>query len=176
MTEHNTQNKKTPLAMHNSRQQLLIEGASCASCVNKIEAALNAVPGVDHAEMNLAQRTVSVSGSALAEPLIHAIENIGYKAQTLDDKSDSEVMDQKEQADQTYYKRLIRDMSVALGLGIPLMIYGLFIGEMTVSTSNQRIAWGLVGLATLWVMATSGRHFYVGGWKSIGSHTANMDT
>jgi Cu+-exporting ATPase len=176
MTEHNTQNKKTPLAMHNSRQQLLIEGASCASCVNKIEAALNAVPGVDHAEMNLAQRTVSVSGSALAEPLIHAIENIGYKAQTLDHKSDSEVMDQKEQADQTYYKRLIRDMSVALGLGIPLMIYGLFIGEMTVSTSNQRIAWGLVGLATLWVMATSGRHFYLGAWKSIGSHTANMDT
>ena len=56
------------------------------------------------------------------------------------------------------------------------MIYGLFIGEMTVTTTAERLGWGLVGLATFAVMATSGRHFYVGGWKSIWSHTANMDT
>ncbi len=56
------------------------------------------------------------------------------------------------------------------------MIYGLFIGEMTVSSNAERLAWGLVGLATFAVMATSGRHFYLGGWKSIWSHTANMDT
>ncbi|MCL4138821.1 UNVERIFIED_CONTAM: hypothetical protein GTU68_027927 [Idotea baltica] len=56
------------------------------------------------------------------------------------------------------------------------MIYGLFIGEMTVATTTERVVWLIVGVATLAVMATSGRHFYMGGWKSIGSHTANMDT
>ncbi|MFT5572251.1 MAG: Cu+-exporting ATPase [Cryomorphaceae bacterium] len=176
MNDHNAKTKDTPYTMANGRQQLLIEGASCASCVSKIETALQAVPGVESAEMNLAQRTVSVTGVASSVPIIKAIENIGYKAQTLDDKSDKQVMDEKDRADQMYYKRLIRDMTVALSLGIPLMIYGLFIGEMTVSTSAERIGWGIVGLATLWVMATSGRHFYIGGWKSIVSHTANMDT
>jgi Cu+-exporting ATPase len=176
MNDHNAKTKDTPYTMANGRQQLLIEGASCSSCVSKIETALQAVPGVESAEMNLAQRTVSVTGVASSVPIIKAIENIGYKAQTLDDKSDKQVMDEKDRADQMYYKRLIRDMTVALSLGIPLMIYGLFIGEMTVSTSAERIGWGIVGLATLWVMATSGRHFYIGGWKSIVSHTANMDT
>ena len=164
MTDHHTAAKGTASATANSRQQLLIDGASCASCVSKIEMALQAVAGVESAEMNLAQRTVSVAGSASSGPLIQAIENIGYQAQALNDKSDHDVMDQKERADQAYYSRLIRDTAVALGLGIPLMIYGLFIGEMTVSTSLERIVWGLVGLATLWVMATSGRHFYIGGW------------
>ena len=176
MTNHHTHTKDTPITTAHSRQQLLIEGASCASCVSKIETALQAVPGVESAEMNLAQRTASISGSALSEKLIHAIENVGYKAKTLDDKSDNDVMQEKDRADQAYYKHLVRNTAVALGLGIPLMFYGLFIGEMTVSTSAERIVWGIVGLATFAVMATSGRHFYVGGWKSIGSHTANMDT
>ncbi len=159
-----------------SNQQLLIEGASCASCVDKIETALKAVPGVERAQMNLAQRTVSIEGQAALESLTAAIERLGYSAQSLDDKTDDDILDEKEQADLVYYKGLMRDTVIALGLGIPLMIYGLFIGEMTVSSNAERLAWGLVGLATFAVMATSGRHFYVGGWKSIWSHTANMDT
>ena len=159
-----------------SNQQLLIEGASCASCVDKIESALKAVPGVERAQMNLAQRTVSIEGQAALESLTAAIEGVGYSAQSLDDKNDDDILDEKEQADLAYYKRLMRDTAIALGLGLPLMIYGLFIGEMTVSSNAERLAWGLVGLATFAVMATSGRHFYVGGWKSIWSHTANMDT
>jgi Cu+-exporting ATPase len=157
-------------------QQLLIEGASCASCVNKIEAALSRVKGVEKAEMNLAQRTVSVDGSATTQSLIDAIRRIGYDAQSLKDKSDNDVLDEKDLADQAYYRRLMRDTFIALGLGVPLMIYGLFIGEMTVSTTPERIAWLAVGILTFVVMATSGRHFYIGGWKSILSHTANMDT
>jgi Cu+-exporting ATPase len=155
---------------------LLIEGASCASCVNKIEAALSRVKGVEKAEMNLAQRTVSVDGSATTQSLIDAIRRIGYDAQSLKDKSDNDVLDEKDLADRAYYRRLMRDTFIALGLGVPLMIYGLFIGEMTVSTTPERIAWLAVGILTFVVMATSGRHFYIGGWKSILSHTANMDT
>ena len=157
-------------------QQLLIDGASCASCVNKIESALERVPGVDRAEMNLAQRSVSIQGEADTDALINAVGQAGYQATSLNDIADSDILDEKDRADNRYYKQLIRNMVIALGLGIPLMIYGLFIGEMTVSTNTERLAWLMVGLLTLLVMATSGRHFYIGGWKSIGSHTANMDT
>lgn len=158
------------------QHQLLIEGASCASCVSKIEAALTGVPGVTRAEMNLAQRSVSVEGNVDADNLINAIEGAGYHATSVTDVADSELLDEKDKADDIYYARLMRDTVIALGLGIPLMVYGLFIGEMTVTTTTERLVWLGVGLLTLSVMATSGRHFYIGGWKSIGAHTANMDT
>lgn len=161
---------------HENSYQLIVEGASCASCVNKIETALKAVPGVEQAQMNLALRTVTITGITSAESLIKAIQGIGYNASSLDNKSHDSALDEKELADHLYYKRLMRDTFIALGLGIPLMIYGLFIGEMTVSTTAEQLGWMVVGIATFAVMATSGRHFYIGGWKSILAHTANMDT
>lgn len=47
-----------------STLELVIQGAGCASCVGKIETALQQVPGVTSAEMNFAQRTVQVTGTA----------------------------------------------------------------------------------------------------------------
>ena len=70
----------------------------------------------------------------------------------------------------------MRETWVALALGAPLMIYGLFIGEMTVNTPVERSVWLGVGLATLGVMYWAGKHFYVGAWKSLLNHSANMDT
>ncbi|MFT6710698.1 MAG: Cu+-exporting ATPase [Arenicella sp.] len=168
--------KTNELVRSRAPMQLQISGASCASCVTKIEGTLKQVAGVEHAEMNLAQHTATVSGSASTKSLIKAVETIGYQAQSMQDVSDQQLLDENERADLVHYKRLLRDTSIALGLGIPLMVYGLFIGQMTVSTGSERLAWGIIGLATFAVMATSGRLFYLGGWKSICSHTANMDT
>ena len=160
-----------------ARQQILaVEGAGCASCVSKIEQALAAVPGVERAEMNFADRTVAVSGSAGSEQLIAAIERAGYNARAMADVPDEQALDDKTAADQTYYRRLLVKMAVALGVGVPLMAWGLLGGAMTVTTGGERLAWLAVGLATLGVMAFSGRHFYVGAWRTLANHTANMDT
>jgi len=51
---------KTEDVRSRSIEELIIEGAGCASCVGKIESALKSVSGVENAEMNFAQRTVSV--------------------------------------------------------------------------------------------------------------------
>ncbi len=161
----------------NSKQiQLRIDGASCASCVAKIETALSAVSGVEIAQMNLADRVATVSGSAETKQLVRAVEALGYTAHSLENTSTQQLMTDNEVADRAHYRQLVINTVVALGLGIPLMIYGMFIGEMTVNTTGERVGWGLVGIATLSVMASAGRHFYIGGWKSIWTHTANMDT
>ena len=159
-----------------SEQQLIIEGAGCASCVGKIETTLKNTHGVDRAEMNFADRTVLVSGTAETEALITAVESAGYNAKALNDSHGSDGLDEKDAADWAYYKKLIRDTVIALSLGIPLMIYSVLIGEMTVETTTQRIVWLLVGLLTLGVMYFSGRHFFVGAWNSLKNHSANMDT
>jgi Cu+-exporting ATPase len=160
----------------NSPIQLNILGAGCASCVGKIEKAIKAVDGVDSADMNFADRTVLVTGQATAAAMIKAVEKAGYNATQIQADSAEDAMDEKEQADLHYYKSLLRHTIIALSVGIPLMIYGLFIGEMTVTTPVEQMVWGLVGVITLAIMLISGRHFYIGAWKSFLNHNANMDT
>jgi Cu+-exporting ATPase len=157
-------------------QELLIEGAGCASCVSKIEAALQQVSGVQRAEMNFAQRTVTVYGDVERERLIKAVEGSGYNARPIDDNDSEDEMAQKERAEWLYYRRLMREMIIALSLGVPLMMYGLVIGEMTVATTTERVVWLIVGLLTLGVMVFAGKHFYLGAWQSLKNHSANMDT
>ena len=114
----------------------MIEGAGCASCVGKIESALKAIPGVENAEMNFAQRTVSVLGSAPAEQLIKAVEGAGYNAKISLADNEDDALAEKEKADWAYYKRLMREMTIALSLGVPLMIYSIVVGEMTVTSTG----------------------------------------
>ena len=127
-----------------TEQNFIIEGANCGSCVAKIEKALNSVQGANNVEMNFADRTVRVEGSAQQSTLISAVENIGYGAKPMDNTSEQDALDEKAKSDEAHYKKLMRNMMLALGVGVPLMIYGL-IFDMSVTTTNQRIAWGVVG-------------------------------
>ncbi len=155
---------------------LSVPDASCASCVDTIERALLSLDNVQEATMNIAQRSVTVTGAVATDKLIAAIGSAGYTAKLVSDPSDSKALENQEKSDEAYYRRLMRETWIALGLGVPLMSYGLFIGEMTVNTPMERSAWLGVGLATLAVMFWAGRHFYVGAWKSFFNHSANMDT
>ncbi|WP_338353426.1 heavy metal translocating P-type ATPase [Thalassolituus oleivorans] len=155
---------------------MIIEGAGCASCVGKIESALKAVSGVENAEMNFAQRTVSVTGNADAADLVKAVEKAGYNAKLAAAESEDDALAEKEKADQAYYKRLMKETWIALSLGGPLMAYALITGEVNVNTTTERIAWLIVGILTFGVLYFSGKHFFVGAWKSFLNHSANMDT
>lgn len=177
--DHNSDKKPhqaTGSCMPLATQELIIEGAGCASCVGKIEKALNNVAGVDNAVMNFAQRTVTVEGIAATEMLVKAVEAAGYNAKSSIGTSEDELLDEKEQVDGVYYKRLMREMSIALGLGVPLMLYSVAGGPMMVETISERGVWLTIGLLCAAVMYISGKHFYVGAWKSCVNHSANMDT
>ena len=176
MKKEITMNKPKDSTGHKNSQELIIEGASCASCVAKIETALKRIDGVDNAQMNFALRTVVVDGEVDSEDLVQAIESIGYNARSAEDTSDDELLDEKEIADQKYYTSLMRQMWIALGLGVPLMIYSIAGGPMTVETTLERGIWLFIGILCAAIMYFSGKHFYVGAWKSFVNHSANMDT
>ncbi|WP_290536476.1 heavy metal translocating P-type ATPase [Alcanivorax sp.] len=168
---------KTPPASSAStdqEQQLAITGATCAACVRTIENALRNTAGVTQAQMNFADRTARVSGSADTKALIDAVEKAGYGASLLDDSDDS---DAREEQERKHYRGLLRHTWLGLGLGAPLMAWGLLGGNMMVQpgTASQWI-WLAIGLLTLGVLATAGRHFFVGAWKAFANHNANMDT
>ena len=172
-TCHHQATAATPSSAQQQETRLAITGATCASCVRTIEDALRDTPGVTQAEMNFADRTATVAGTASSDTLIRAVEQAGYGASLATD-SDADNQDEQEQA---HYRQLLRHMWLGLGLGVPLMAWGLLGGDMTVRPGQpSQWIWLGIGVLTLGVLATAGRHFFVGAWKALRNHNANMDT
>jgi len=154
-------------------QQLLIDGMSCASCVSRVQNALSGVPGVTQARVNLAERTALVMGSASASDLISAVEKAGYGAEAIE--GDNERRERQQQTAQAAMKRFRWQSALALAVGIPVMIWGMF-GDNMMVTDDNRSLWLGIGLVTLAVMIFAGGHFYRSAWKSLMNGTATMDT
>ncbi len=62
---------------------LRIEGMSCSHCVAAVKGALESVPGVEEARVDLATGTATVVGRADAAQLVAAVAGEGYKAAPL---------------------------------------------------------------------------------------------
>ena len=154
-------------------QQLLINGMSCASCVSRVQNALQAVPGVAQARVNLAERTALVMGSASAADLVQAVEKAGYGAEAIED--DAERRERQQETAITTMKRFRWQAIVALLVGIPVMVWGMM-GDNMMVTADNRTLWLVIGLITLAVMVFAGGHFYTSAWKSLKNRTATMDT
>ncbi|TKI06247.1 copper-exporting P-type ATPase CopA [Martelella alba] len=153
--------------------QLLINGMSCASCVARVERALQQVPGVDKARVNLAERSALVMGSPDGQALIDAVERAGYGAEIIRDET--ERRERQQQSARHAMRRFSWQSALALTLGIPLMAWGVFGGSMTLTAQN-RLPWLAVGLVTLAVMIIAGGHFYRSAWRSLMNGGATMDT
>ncbi|RBP08956.1 copper-exporting P-type ATPase CopA [Pseudocitrobacter faecalis] len=154
-------------------QQLLINGMSCASCVSRVQKALQAVPGVAQARVNLAERTALVMGSVSAADLVHAVEKAGYGAEAIED--DLKRRERQQETALATMKRFRWQAIVALLVGIPVMVWGM-IGDNMMVTDANRSLWLVIGLVTLAVMVFAGGHFYSSAWKSLKNRTATMDT
>lgn len=149
---------------HSNHQiQLKIPNMSCASCVRKIENALNSTSGVTKATVNLVDKTATIEGHASVESLIKAIENTGYTA--------NEIKTEKEDSLNEYlhYHKLLRQSLASGGLGIALMIAGFM-------TSLPQVFWITAGILTLIVLIYSAGDIYHMAWKSLLARSANMDT
>ncbi|PSV23811.1 copper-translocating P-type ATPase [Photobacterium leiognathi subsp. mandapamensis] len=158
----------------NNVQQLLLSGMTCASCVASVEKAIKQVAGVENVNVNLAERTALVAGNPNIEQVIQAVKAAGYDAELSEDEQ-MRRQRQQEQNTQTF-KTHLRNAFIALGLGIPMMAWGIFGGSMMIDSTTSQFAWGFVGLITLLLLVTVGKDFYINSWKAFKHHRATMDT
>nr|WP_040571999.1 heavy metal translocating P-type ATPase [Shewanella benthica] len=158
---------------------LYVPQMNCASCVAKIEGAFEKLsqPGVDTqlvARVNLADKQVHIQGDISSELAIVTVASVGYDSElVLDAKLASEKKIQDERVE--YRTRIIQSM-LGLGLGVPMMLWGLLGGEMMVNNPSQQLAWGIMGIITFILLVTTGGHFYKGMWRALKARSANMDT
>ncbi len=156
-----------------SEHRLSIAGMSCAGCVASVEKALQAVQGVTSANVNFAEHTAQVEGDVAVQTLIDAVKAAGYEAAELRGQDDEA---EKEIAELRYYRALLRKAAVAALVGVPLFVGGMAGWLPDLLTPAGQGFWLLIGLATLAVLIYSGGHFFIGAWKALRLHNANMDT
>ena len=154
-------------------QRLYVSDISCASCVNTIEAAIGALPGVDDVEVNFAERTVNVSGDVAEDVLIKTITKSGYTACSLQDNSEDT---NKENQELAHYKELLKKTIVAGVISLVIVAVTMLDLLPDLTTFKGQFSWGVVSLLSLFVLTYAGGRFFTGALKSFKNHNANMDT
>lgn len=157
---------------------LLISGMTCASCVSSVEKVINSVEGVEKAQVNLAEQSALIFLSQpiedIQESLLTSISQTGYQAQIIDDPQNQQQKQlEQQQAVQAHHKK---SAWTGLLIGAPLMLWGLLGGNMMIRTSLDQVAWGVVGIVCLWLLATAGRTFFTNAWQALTHKRATMDT
>ena len=145
---------------------------TCASCVGRVERALEKVPGVLKTSVNLANGKATVgylTGEVELRDLEKAVEGAGYGV-VRGEESFAEDSHERE------YKELKADFILAAALTALI-----FVGSLPMMLGFEPpipmmwLAFVLLGLATP-VQFWAGRRFYRGAWGALRNGQANMNT
>lgn len=160
-----------------ARARLGIVGMTCANCSARVERALNKLPGVVTASVNLAteQATVTFDPATVAvETLRQAVEAAGYQAYPLAD-GDGASSDAEKAAREREILRQQQAFGLAAVLSAPLLLAMIFhtagIGGPLAQVLNN--GWVQFALATP-VQFLSGWQFYKDAYVNLKGRNANM--
>ncbi len=165
---------------------LRLKGMGCAACANRIEKALQNVPGVDRCSVNfaIAQAKVAYHPQKTDVFIIQkAVSDAGYSAEPLTDFfqafSENTSENTPEQLAQKQLEQQLKNKVIFGGVISAILV----IGSLPAMTGLHwpwfpmwlHNAWVQLVLATP-VMVWCGQQFFTGAWKSLLHHTADMNT
>jgi len=157
---------------------LPIQGMTCASCVARVEKALNSERGVVKATVNLATEKATVEYSpeiVSVRELKRAVTDSGYKVLDVEEK---DPVEKEKSAREAEFKKLRNKLLVGVILVIPILLLAY---------------WDSLGMDKLWewdsqtnfilqllfqtpIQFWVGWQFYVGTWKTAKHRTTDMNT
>ncbi len=151
--------------------ELGVQGMTCASCAGRVERALQRVPGVAGASVNLAteRARVRTAGAVARESLVAAIEAAGYEVRP--GGTPEAGTDTGDGTTSPRTSREARHLLFAALLTVPLVLpmLGMLAGEHWMLPG-----WVQFALATP-VQFWLGARFYRAGWNALRAGTGNMD-
>ncbi len=162
------------------RVELPVTGMTCANCAMTIERTLKRkVPGVLQAAVNFATERASVDfdpQTVTIDTLIAAIRKAGYDALPPADETDPLASDAEREAREADIRDQERKFAVGLVFTLPLFVMsmGRDFGLIGQWAHAAWVNWLFLALATP-VQFYTAWDYYVGGLKSLGNRSANMD-
>lgn len=161
---------------------LTIEGMTCASCVGRVEKALNAVEGVTEAQVNLATERATVTFAMPASPelLIQKVKDKGYNASLInpEQRNDDTASAQRDQE----VMLLRRQLLISAVLTAPIFV--LEMGSHLISNIHYWVSanigmqnsWLLQFLLTSIILFVCGFRFYQKGIPALWRLAPDMNS
>lgn len=152
---------------------------SCASCVARVEKAVNKVDGVTSCSVNLLTNSMSVDGDVKSIDVISAVEKAGYGASlkgnsSKENKSSDEPL--KDTETPKLKKRLFSSLVFLLLLMYISMGHMMWGFPLPSVLANNHIAMGLIQLLLTGIIMVINQKFFVSGFKALIHRSPNMDT
>ena len=160
-------------------KQYNVTGMSCASCVARVEKAVNKVDGVTSCSVNLLTNSMSVDGDVKSSDVISAVEKAGYGASlkgnsSKENKSNDEPL--KDTETPKLKKRLFSSLIFLLLLMYISMGHMMWGFPLPSILANNHIAMGLIQLLLTGIIMVINQKFFISGFKALIHRSPNMDT
>ncbi len=149
---------------------LSLPGIHCAGCISGVERALNAVPGVRSARVNLTLRRAAVEAASevTAETLTEVLDRAGYEAHELDPG-----MLATTEADRRGRDLLMR-LAVAFFAMMNVMLLSVAVWSGAEGVTRDMMHWISAAIAIPAVIF-AGQPFYRSAWGALKGGRLNMD-
>lgn len=160
-------------------KQYNVTGMSCASCVARVEKAVNKVDGVTSCSVNLLTNSMSVDGDVKSSDVISAVEKAGYGASlkgnsSKENKTNDEPL--KDTETPKLKKRLFSSLVFLLLLMYISMGHMMWGFPLPSILANNHIAMGLIQLLLTGIIMVINQKFFISGFKALIHKSPNMDT
>lgn len=160
-------------------KQYNVTGMSCASCVARVEKAVNKVDGVTSCSVNLLTNSMSVDGDVKSSDVISAVEKAGYGASlkgnsSKENKTNDEPL--KDTETSKLKKRLFSSLVFLLLLMYISMGHMMWGFPLPSILANNHIAMGLIQLLLTGIIMVINQKFFISGFKALIHRSPNMDT
>jgi Cu+-exporting ATPase len=158
-----------------------IHGMSCASCVKKVEGALNGLEGVIRATVNFATERATVQyipDAVSMEDFRKAVKEAGYEILEIAKAGKEDVVDREKAAREAEYRKLKRKFITGLLLAIPvfLLAYWRAFGLSNLYQLGREANFYLQLIFETPIQFWVGWQFYSGAWKTAKHKSADMNT
>ncbi|HZN98472.1 MAG TPA: heavy metal translocating P-type ATPase [Gemmatimonadales bacterium] len=156
-----------------------VTGMTCAGCSSTVQRALEHVPGVSSANVNLMTGSATVDYDPEAtspEGLVAAIRESGYGAELPSPVTADDAALEAQETERTEESRQLQ-LKVAFSLiaGVLVMLFSMHTMPWIDRISADTRRYLMLGM-TLPVVGWAGRHFYTRAWTALKHGGANMNT
>ena len=160
---------------------LPINGMSCASCVKKVETALNSLEGVVKASVNFATERATVQyipGFVSIEDFTKAVKEAGYEVLEVEAAKKEDIVDREKAAREAEYGKLKRKLIAGIILVAPifLLAHWKMLVPSTLFPLSRDFNFYLQLILQTPVQFWVGWQFYAGAWKTAKHKSADMNT
>lgn len=139
----------------------------CAACIRTIETALQKLPGVAGARVNLSTKRVSVRlREGEFPPLVATLSRLGYEAHLFDRENDS--------GKDPVLSELIRAVAVAGFAATNIMLLSVSVWSGATDATRDLFHW-VSALIAIPALAFAGRIYFRSAWNALSRGRMNMD-